>query len=89
MKTTKNNKQDILIRKQKQLGKYQAQYNVAVSVVTSTIENLKSIVQGIDETIRDIDAYQSELNTTRVALSEARERNSRVILNFSKLLGEE
>lgn len=79
---------DILTRQQEELSKYTEQFNAAVSLVTSTIENLKRINEGIQEKVCEIETYQSELARTKGNLNDAKAKNERVIQNFSSLLGE-
>ena len=80
--------EDILAKKQAELTEYTAQFDAAVSLVTSTIDNLKRINDGIQEKIGEIEDYQSELAKTRNGLDSAKSKNERIIQNFSALLGE-
>lgn len=80
---------DILQIKRAQLNNYISQFNIAVDVVTSTIDDLGDINRGIEETINEIDAYQQELEATRIGLNNAKSKNDKVIANFRALLGEE
>lgn len=57
-------------------------------MVTSTIDNLRRINEGIQEKIGEIEDYQSELAKTRNGLDNAKSKNERIIQNFSSLLGE-
>lgn len=81
-------KEDILAKKQAELTRYTEQFDAAVSLVTSTIDNLKRINDGIQEKIGEIEDYQSELAKTRNGLDSAKCKNERIIQNFSALLGE-
>lgn len=85
---SRGTKEDILAKKQAELTKYTEQFDAAVSMVTSTIDNLKRINDGIQEKIGEIEDYQSELAKTRSGLDNARSKNERIIQNFSALLGE-
>lgn len=85
---SRGTKEDILAKKQAELTKYTEQFDAAVSMVTSTIDNLKRINDGIQEKICEIEDYQSELAKTRSGLDNARSKNERIIQNFSALLGE-
>lgn len=77
---------DVLTQKQQELAAYTEQANTAVSLVTSTIDNLSRINDAISEKIQEIEAYQSELTRTRDGLTGARDKNSRIISNFRALL---
>lgn len=81
-------KEDILAKKQAELTRYTEQFDAAVSLVTSTIDNLKRINDGIQEKIGEIEDYQSELAKTRNGLDSAKAKNERIIQNFSALIGE-
>lgn len=77
---------DILSQKQNQLAAYNAQFESAVSLVTSTIDRLGEIDASINATIAEIDEYQKGLTDTRQNLDSARRRNEQVIKNFRNLL---
>lgn len=77
---------DVLEKKKAKLSAYQTQFDSAISVVTTTINQLNDINAGITAEIEEITAYQDNLEETRVGLSEALHKNSRVIKNFSSLL---
>ena len=79
-------KKDILAQKKSKLAAYNTQFDTAVSLITSTIDQLGGIVAGIDATIQAIDDYQNELAATRSNLCDAKEKNQRVIQNFKALL---
>lgn len=79
-------KNDILAQKKSRLAAYNSQFDTAVGLITSTIDQLGSIVAGIDTTIQEIDDYQNELAATRSNLCDAKEKNQRVIQNFQALL---
>lgn len=77
---------DVLAQKRNQLSTYVAQFNKSVSLITDTIDNLGIINSNIASTIQEIDEYQEELTATRTGLTEAKERNDKVIANFQALL---
>lgn len=77
---------DVLEKKKAKLNVYQAQFDRAISVVTSTINQIKEINAGISAEIEEIEAYQNDLEKTRAGLSDALDKNSCVIKNFSALL---
>lgn len=85
---SRGKKEDILAKKQAELTRYTEQFDAAVSMVTSTIDNLRRINEGIQEKIGEIEDYQSELAKTRNGLDNAKSKNERIIQNFSSLLGE-
>lgn len=77
---------DVLEKKKAKLSAYQTQFDSAISVVTSTINQLNEINAGITAEIEEIASYQEQLEQTRTGLSDALDKNSRVIKNFSSLL---
>lgn len=77
---------DVLDKKKAKLSAYQTQFDSAISVVTSTINQLNDINAGITSEIEEIAAYQDDLEKTRTGLADALDKNSRVIKNFSALL---
>ncbi len=85
--TTAVSPSDILSQKQNQLAAYNAQFESAVSLVTSTIDRLGEIDTSINATIAEIDEYQKGLTSTRQDLDNARRRNEQVVKNFRNLLG--
>ena len=77
---------DVLKTKKAELSTYQALFNSAISLVTSTIDSLNEINEGIEQKVNEIAAYQDELEKTRIGLVDAKDKNARVIKNFSALL---
>lgn len=77
---------DVLETKRAELSAYQARFDSAISVVTSTIDSLSRINEGIEQKVNEIAEYQDELEKTRVGLVDAKEKNARVIKNFSALI---
>lgn len=77
---------DVLEKKRTKLNSYLKQFDNAISIVTSTINQLNEINAGISTEIDGIAAYQEELEQTRTGLVDALDKNSRVIKNFSSLL---
>ena len=80
---------DILGEKKEQLNTYVLQFNSAVSLVTDTINSLKTINEGIEATIGEIEAYQAQLQETKQGLLDTRDKNYRVVRNFTSLLDEQ
>lgn len=58
-------KADVLEQKKNKLNAYNAQFDSAVSLITTTIENLSTISRNITDTIQEIDDYQKELAATK------------------------
>lgn len=77
---------DILSQKQNRLATYNQQFDEAVSLVTSTIDNLGAISHNIAQTMQEIEDYERELANTKEGLAEAKAKNDRVIANFQSLL---
>lgn len=77
---------DILSLKKTGLSRYISKFDKAVSLVTSTINGLVQINEGIDAEVLEIDSYQKELDATKGGLLEAKAKNEQVIKNFSALL---
>lgn len=82
-------KLDVLTQKRKDLGTYVQMADTAISLVTSTIDTLKSINANIKSEIEEIEDYQKELNSTKDELNDAMTKNDKVIGNFNALLGVE
>lgn len=77
---------DILAQKKNKLDLYNSQFDQAVSLVTSTIDDLGQISQNITETMQEIEAYEKELAATKSGLADAKAKNDKIIANFKSLL---
>ena len=77
---------DVLSEKVSKLNSLKNEADIAVGVVTSTINNLELINQEYDDTIAEIDTYVAQLNATRDSMNKNRKYNTAIIANFSKLL---
>ena len=77
---------DVLSEKISKLNTLKNEADIAVGVVTSTINNLELINQEYDDTIAEIDDYVAQLNATRDSMNKNRKYNTAIIANFSKLL---
>lgn len=77
---------DVLQKKRAELADYSAQFDSAVGVVTSAVQNLNKLNENITEKIQEIDDYQAELAKTRDGLSATKIKNEQVIKNFNALL---
>lgn len=85
----KQEAEDVLKQKKRELSSYTSQFDRAVSLVTSTIDNLNALDENIQKTIGEIEEYQNELNSTKGELVAAQSKNQRVIENFKSLLAVE
>ncbi len=79
---------DVLELKKRELNACTQQYDSAISLVTSTVQNLKQLGEDIDNKIREIEEYNSRLMETREEYIRMKEKNDKVAANFSALLGE-
>ena len=73
-------------KQQASLAKLQSRSENALSIVTSTINNLNAINAEIDETISGIEAYQKELETTQGQLSDTKTKNQKILNKFKNLI---
>jgi len=80
--------EDVLEQKKRELDACTQQYDSAVSLVTSTVQNLRLLGEDIDNKIREIEEYNSRLMETREEYIRVKEKNDKVAANFSALLGE-
>lgn len=77
---------DVLQQKQKELADCQKQFGTAISIVTSTVQNLSQINEQIQTKVQEIEEYQSQLDTTKAGLKDTQKKNERIIKNFNALL---
>lgn len=77
---------DVLQQKQKELADCQKRFGAAISIVTSTVQNLSQINEQIKTKVEEIEEYQSQLNTTKAGLEDTKRKNERIIKNFNALL---
>lgn len=80
--------EDVLEQKKRELDACTHQYDSAVSLVTSTVQNLRELGEDIAGKIREIEEYNSKLMETRDEYIRMKEKNDKVAANFSALLGE-
>lgn len=78
----------MLERKKKNLNTYNARFNMAVAAITDIIDILTQTSANIEDTIMEIDEYTNELAHTVKELNRTKEKNNRVIKNFSALIAE-
>ena len=79
-------KKDILSEKWENLSKLSGRAEIAIGVVTSTIQSLETINQEIDKQIEEIDNYISELSEQKSSYEQNLKHNTAIMCNFSKLL---
>lgn len=86
MASKKKKTLDFLQKKEDYLNELVSQSDLALRVVLSTIDDLDTINQNIDSTITEIDTYLKQLSDTRKNLFITKDKNQKVMQNFSKLL---
>lgn len=79
---------DVLETKKRELEANKMQYNSAVSLVTSTVENLRALGETITSQMDEIDQYTAQLLDTKEELGKMKAKNDKIAANFSALLGE-
>lgn len=79
---------DVLETKKKELALCQSKYASAVSIVTTTVNQLKQLGAELACKIEELDQYEEDLKATRDDLRRVKEQNDKVAANFSALLGE-
>lgn len=82
----KASKRDLLQQKRSELDTYKSTFDSAVSVITSTIQTLSTINDGIDSKIQEIEDYQNELLHVKEELGATKSRNSGIVRNLSALM---
>lgn len=82
----KASKRDLLQQKRSELDTYKSMFDSAVSVITSTIQTLSTINDGIDSKIQEIEDYQNELLHVKEELGATKSRNSGIVRNLSALM---
>lgn len=80
---------DVLETKKKELALCQSKYASAVSIVTTTVNQLKQLGAELACKIEELDQYEEDLKATREDLRKVKEQNDKVAANFSALLGED
>lgn len=82
----KAKKHDFLVEKHHKLCSYQNSFKTTMSVMCQSVDILGQIINGIDETIEDIESYQQGLNQTKSDLQKEKEHNQKVLGNLKQLL---
>lgn len=77
---------DLLQKKEAHLTELMTRSESALQMVHDTMENLAVVNQDIDSTVSEIDTYLQRLNDTKNSLDLTRNKNQRIMQNFSKLL---
>lgn len=77
---------DLLQEKEAQLALQTKRSELAVQSVKKSIDDLGQVNSDIQKTMEEIDTYLLRLADTRKGLAATRNKNERVMQNFSKLL---
>lgn len=77
---------DFLEQKNKTLNLLAMQQNSALSMVNNTIIMLQNNNEEIAATMTDIEEYKARLETKAQELSDIKDKNSRIIENFKRLI---
>lgn len=80
--------QDILTKKREGADFFTKQFDTAVNLITNTINMLTHANESIDREMDEIADYQSRLDETKNDLAAQKNRNEKVIKNFTALIGE-
>lgn len=81
-------KENLLEEKYKRLNELQAKSTGAIGLVTSTINSLGTVNEEIDVVISEINEAKAQLSNTEEELNLVKEKNTRVITNFRRLIEE-
>lgn len=79
-------KNNIIEEKQKQLNILRTESNVALDIVTSTINSLATVNEKIDATISEINEVKEKLQSTEDDLNQTKVHNAKVIDKFKSLI---
>lgn len=77
---------DLLQEKEAQLALQTKRSELAVQSVKKSIDDLEQVNGDIQKAMEEIDTYLLRLTDTRKGLAATRNKNERVMQNFSKLL---
>lgn len=77
---------DLLQKKEAHLVELTARSDSALRLVHDTIEKLSIVNEDIESTVNEIDTYLQRLNDTRNNLDLTRNKNQKIMHNFSKLM---
>lgn len=77
---------DLLQKKEAHLAELMTRSDSALKMVHDTIDNLAVVNQDIETTMDEIDTYLQRLNDTRSSLDVTRDKNQKIMQNFSQLL---
>ena len=77
---------DFLEQKRRQLNMLTTQQNSALSMVNNTITNLQKNNEEIASVIADIEEYRRQLEAEGTQLSSVKDKNTRIIENFKRLI---
>lgn len=77
---------DFLEQKRKQLNMLAMQQSSALSMVNHTISSLQSNNEEIASVISEIEDYRRQLETEQRELTDVKDKNTRIIENFKRLI---
>lgn len=77
---------DFLEQKRKQLNMLAMQQSSALSMVNHTISSLQSNNEEIASVISEIEDYRRQLETEQQELTDVKDKNTRIIENFKRLI---
>ena len=77
---------DVIEQNQKTLKKLEEESAKALDIVTTTIEQLSTINEKIDNTISEIAEQKQKLQSTEVQLNATKVHNKKVIDKFKQLI---
>ena len=83
---TRMKRNDFLEQKRRQLSMLTTQQNSALSMVNNTITNLQKNNEEIASVIADIEEYRRLLEAEGAQLSSVKDKNTRIIENFKRLI---
>ena len=83
---TRMKRNDFLEQKRRQLNMLTTQQNSALSMVNNTITNLQKNNEEIASVIADIEEYRRQLEAEGTQLSSVKDKNTRIIENFKRLI---
>ena len=77
---------DFLEQKHKQLNMLAMQQSSALSMVNHTILSLENNNEEIASVISEIEDYRRQLETEQKELTDVKDKNTRIIENFKRLI---
>ena len=77
---------NIITQKQQELEILQAESNNALDIVTSTIEQLSTVNEKIENAVKEIEEAKTNLQATEDGLNNTKAHNSKIISKFKALI---